>query len=169
MMIRRTATALTARSRLRTATVASRTQMLSAASHLRTVYSESSSNAFSSLLQPEAMTTSSLNMQKSWLSTSSVSVPAPPTSNHPHHKLEGAEGMIIYTETDEAPALATYSLYPVIAKVRILLVLGRIRSTITYRWMECRLVRDVHSIPHTVHMLCHVILVCFLVWCTGQY
>jgi hypothetical protein len=112
MMIRRAATALTAQSHLRTgAAVASRTgtstRMLPAAWHLRPVYDDSTS----------------LHMQKAWMSTSTsssvVSVPRPPTSNHPHHKLEGAEGMIIYTETDEAPALATYSLYPVIAKVRI--------------------------------------------------
>jgi hypothetical protein len=126
ILIRRAATAFTARSHLRTtAAVASRTTRMlpAAASHLRTIYSESSSssNAFrsSSFLQPKGMT--SLNsMPKAWLSsTSSVTVPPPPTSNHPHHKLEGAEGMIIYTETDEAPALATYSLYPVIAKVRL--------------------------------------------------
>lgn len=110
MMIRRAATrtALSARS------VASRSRMAPAASHLRSVYSAeslSSSTAFSN---------TSLQ-KKAWLSTSSaVSMPSPPTSNHPHHKFEGAEGMIIYTETDEAPALATYSLYPVIAKVRLL-------------------------------------------------
>lgn len=40
-----------------------------------------------------------------------------PTSSHPHTPLPGAQGSIIYTETDEAPALATYSLLPVIAKV----------------------------------------------------
>lgn len=43
-------------------------------------------------------------------------VPDPPTSTHRHHPLPHATGSIIYTETDEAPALATYSLYPVIAK-----------------------------------------------------
>lgn len=43
-------------------------------------------------------------------------IPHPPTSNHRHHPLASATGSIIYTETDEAPALATYSLYPVIAK-----------------------------------------------------
>jgi hypothetical protein len=53
--------------------------------------------------------------QPLWMST--VSVPPPPTSHHPHTPLEGAEGKIIYTETDEAPALATYSLYPAVAKV----------------------------------------------------
>ena len=51
-----------------------------------------------------------------WMS--SVDVPPPPTSNHEHTPLSGAQGSIIYTETDEAPALATYSLYPVIQKVR---------------------------------------------------
>ena len=48
---------------------------------------------------------------------STVSIPSPPTSNHVHKPLPGAKGFIVYTETDEAPALATYSLLPVIAKV----------------------------------------------------
>ena len=47
-------------------------------------------------------------------------IPDPPTSNHKHTALPNAAGLIIYTETDEAPALATFSLYPVISKVRIL-------------------------------------------------
>lgn len=51
-----------------------------------------------------------------WFSAS-VEVPPPPTSNHPHTALAGAKGMIIYTETDEAPALATYSLFPVVSKI----------------------------------------------------
>ena len=46
-----------------------------------------------------------------------LGIPKPPTSNHPHVKLPDARGSIIYTETDEAPALATYSLYPVVAKI----------------------------------------------------
>ena len=46
-----------------------------------------------------------------------VSIPSPPTSNHHHVNLPNAQGSIIYTETDEAPALATYSLYPVVAKI----------------------------------------------------
>ena len=40
------------------------------------------------------------------------------SSNHKHFPLPGAKGSVIYTETDEAPALATYSLYPVVSKVR---------------------------------------------------
>lgn len=48
---------------------------------------------------------------------STVDVPPPPTSHHIHTPLEGAQAKIIYTETDEAPALATYSLYPAVAKV----------------------------------------------------
>jgi hypothetical protein len=56
------------------------------------------------------------SQQQSWMST--VTVPDAPTSNHLHIKLKGAKGKMIYTETDEAPALATYSLYPVVAKVR---------------------------------------------------
>jgi hypothetical protein len=46
-----------------------------------------------------------------------ASIPPPPKSNHPHVPLPNAKGTIIYTETDEAPALATFSLYPLIAKV----------------------------------------------------
>jgi len=47
-----------------------------------------------------------------------LGIPPPPTSHHPHTPLETSKGSIIYTETDEAPALATYSLLPVIAKVK---------------------------------------------------
>lgn len=50
-----------------------------------------------------------------WLST--VHVPPPPTSNHFHKPLTNPGGKIIYTETDEAPALATFSLYPAVAKI----------------------------------------------------
>ena len=48
---------------------------------------------------------------------STLDIPPPPTSHHPHKAMPGAKGTIIYTETDEAPALATYSLLPVIVKV----------------------------------------------------
>lgn len=48
---------------------------------------------------------------------SSIYIPPPPTSHHRYTPLEGAQGSIVYTETDEAPALATYSLLPVISKV----------------------------------------------------
>ncbi len=55
-------------------------------------------------------------------SSEDLEIPPPPTSHHPHEPLPSAKGSIIYTETDEAPALATYSLLPVIAKVRQLTV-----------------------------------------------
>jgi len=48
---------------------------------------------------------------------SAVDVPPPPTSNHAYTPLPDAKGSIIYTETDEAPALATYSLYPAVSKI----------------------------------------------------
>jgi len=48
--------------------------------------------------------------------SSSVAIPPPPTSHHKHVPMPDAKGSIVYTETDEAPALATFSLYPVIAK-----------------------------------------------------
>ena len=63
----------------------------------------------------------------SWFS-SDVSLPKPPTSNHEHTPLAGAQGSIIYTETDEAPALATYSLYPVIKKVRKIITRNKTKS-----------------------------------------
>ena len=50
---------------------------------------------------------------------SSVEVPDPPTSNHPHQNLPTAKGSLIYTETDEAPALATFSLLPILSKVSL--------------------------------------------------
>ncbi|KAL3907337.1 MAG: hypothetical protein SGARI_003586, partial [Bacillariaceae sp.] len=57
---------------------------------------------------------SSLANQRCWMSTE---VPPAPTSGHPHKPLANAQGSIIYTETDEAPALATYSLYPAVNKI----------------------------------------------------
>jgi len=39
-----------------------------------------------------------------------------PSSNHLHSKLANAKGSVIYTETDEAPALATFSLLPSLSK-----------------------------------------------------
>jgi hypothetical protein len=50
--------------------------------------------------------------------TRSFAAVTAPSSNHKHSPLPTAVGSVIYTETDEAPALATYSLYPVVAKVR---------------------------------------------------
>jgi len=47
---------------------------------------------------------------------SSLEIPAPPTSSHPYKEVPGAKGKIIYTECDEAPALATYSLLPIFSK-----------------------------------------------------
>lgn len=45
-----------------------------------------------------------------------VETPPPPTSHHPHTALADAKGSIIYCETDEAPALATFSLLPIFQK-----------------------------------------------------
>eukprot|EP00561_Arcocellulus_cornucervis_P013549 CAMPEP_0185799880 /NCGR_PEP_ID=MMETSP1322-20130828/566_1 /TAXON_ID=265543 /ORGANISM="Minutocellus polymorphus, Strain RCC2270" /LENGTH=830 /DNA_ID=CAMNT_0028495483 /DNA_START=96 /DNA_END=2588 /DNA_ORIENTATION=- len=47
---------------------------------------------------------------------SSVEIPDPPTSNHHHLPNGDAKGSLIYTETDEAPALATFSLLPILSK-----------------------------------------------------
>eukprot|EP00980_Cylindrotheca_fusiformis_P016971 scaffold5159_cov112-Cylindrotheca_fusiformis.AAC.25 len=51
-----------------------------------------------------------------WFSVA-VEIPPPPTSHHPHTTLPNAKGTIIYTETDEAPALATYSLFPAVSRI----------------------------------------------------
>jgi Monomeric isocitrate dehydrogenase len=56
------------------------------------------------------------------LFSTKLEIPPPPSSNHPHKSLTSAKGSLIYTETDEAPALATYSLLPILTKVRILYV-----------------------------------------------
>lgn len=50
------------------------------------------------------------------LMSSELVMPEPPTSNHPHTPIPGVTGKLIYTETDEAPALATFSLFPVLSK-----------------------------------------------------
>ena len=48
---------------------------------------------------------------------STLQTPLPPTSTHEHTPLANANGSLIYTETDEAPALATFSLLPILSKV----------------------------------------------------
>ena len=50
------------------------------------------------------------------LSISAAEIDAHVSSNHEHKPLPNANGVVMYTETDEAPALATYSLYPVLRK-----------------------------------------------------
>jgi isocitrate dehydrogenase len=55
------------------------------------------------------------SMNKSRFMSSEVECPPAPTSTHPHQPLPNMQGSIIYTETDEAPALATYSLLPIIS------------------------------------------------------
>lgn len=67
------------------------------------------------LLRPATL--SSARFFSSTADSSGIDIPPPPSSNHPHAPLPNAKGSIIYTETDEAPALATYSLYPLISKV----------------------------------------------------
>ena len=64
----------------------------------------------------------SRSMTKSFSTTvvaasDAIDIPSAPTSNHPHTPLPNAQASIIYTETDEAPALATYSLFPVVNKI----------------------------------------------------
>jgi len=48
--------------------------------------------------------------------TNVYSTPSPPTSTHPHPNTNKENDTLIYTETDEAPALATFSLLPIISK-----------------------------------------------------
>ena len=69
----------------------------------------------SSLSSPSPMT--SLGSVGCSLFSTVPTTPSPPTSNHRHDPISNPQGSIIYTETDEAPALATFSLYPVISKV----------------------------------------------------
>ena len=52
-------------------------------------------------------------------SSTSVATPHPPTSSHEHIPLTNAKSSLIYTETDEAPALATFSLLPILSKVSL--------------------------------------------------
>lgn len=63
-------------------------------------------------------------------SFSTVTIPQPPTSIHPHEQLSNANGSLIYTETDEAPALATFSLLPILSKVSI--IFSPLNITILY-------------------------------------
>jgi Monomeric isocitrate dehydrogenase len=58
-----------------------------------------------------------VSARPAWMSTEVIDIPPAPTSHHVHTPVPGALGSIIYTETDEAPALATFSLYPVVAKI----------------------------------------------------
>jgi len=48
--------------------------------------------------------------------SSDVTIPKPPSSTHPYKKGKSSKCSLIYTETDEAPALATFSLLPIISK-----------------------------------------------------
>ncbi len=100
-----------------------------------------------------------------------------PTSNHPHKKLPGAKGQLIYTETwvcwfggfanqscdvlvnnlhqpsylsrigiwrDEAPALATFSLLPVLTKVNFMSCLYHITTV-------HRILRPLHFWRQTIY------------------
>lgn len=79
-------------------------------------------HAARSLAYRRSQTLASRMSARSFSSTSALSeealeIPAAPTSNHKYTKLANAQASIIYTETDEAPALATYSLFPVVNKI----------------------------------------------------
>ena len=66
---------------------------------------------------PEALRRRITKLSFSTAVADDLEMPTAPTSNHPHATLPNAQATIIYTETDEAPALATYSLFPVVAKI----------------------------------------------------
>jgi len=68
---------------------------------------------FHSSLKPSFSSCSNSSSSRFFSTGAQVS---PPTSNHPYEALPGAKGSIIYTETDEAPALATFSFLPVLSK-----------------------------------------------------
>jgi len=75
-----------------------------------------------------------------------------PTSNHAHTKLVDAKGSLIYTETDEAPALATFSLLPSLSKFGAVVdvdvvpcdisVSGRVLATFPEKLKESQRVPD---------------------------
>jgi len=69
-----------------------------------------------SALRPVASTYPKMHSITSCAFSSNVSLPAAPTSSHPFDPLPNANGSLIYTETDEAPALATFSLLPILTK-----------------------------------------------------
>ena len=71
----------------------------------------------------------SLKASPRFFAAVNVTIPKPPTSNHRHTPLPNASGTIVYTETDEAPALATYSLYPYISKVSYTILLFQLYSS----------------------------------------
>ena len=58
-----------------------------------------------------------INFKRSF--TTALSMDKPPTSNQPHLTMSNAKGSLIYTVTDEAPALATFSLLPILTKVSL--------------------------------------------------
>ena len=76
---------------------------------------------------------------------SSVEVPDPPTSNHHHLPNGDAKGSLIYTETDEAPALATFSLLPILSKVSLSKVAQRHFALLDYRPVSLYIFRKRHK------------------------
>ena len=81
-------------------------------------YSISNSYSYSNTTTAlSRMTTKLFSTTRLAASEADLKIPVAPTSNHPHTQLSNAQASIIYTETDEAPALATYSLFPVVNKI----------------------------------------------------
>jgi len=80
-----------------------------------------STRAASSLSLPSNHTTRRSRINPATASScralsSDVSMPEAPTSTHPFQPIPSANSSLIYTETDEAPALATFSLLPILTK-----------------------------------------------------
>ena len=69
------------------------------------------------------------------------------SSHHKHFPLPNAKGFVIYTETDEAPALATYSLYPVVSKVRNKIYI----FMVVHRLVASHQPYSMHVLSHPLH------------------
>ena len=72
-------------------------------------FSNSSSQPLLLQVQPPALCSFPTQQQRYF---SSATATTAPSSNHKHTPLPTAQGSVIYTETDEAPALATYRSIP---------------------------------------------------------
>jgi hypothetical protein len=96
-------------------------KVLQRAAFTKVSFQTTTTKSLSTLSLPFNRSTSVSNtraMMRGFTSSSSLlDMPSAPTSIHPHVQKPNASGSLIYTETDEAPALATFSLLPILTKV----------------------------------------------------